>query len=267
MLQVTIPAYNAEETIAAAVESCLNPGVNAVVVVDDKSTDSTPDVIRKLAGKDSRVRGIVLSRNVGQYAACNTAFAHSAPPGVVDYYMMLDSDDINAPERVVKTLDAFAADPDLMIVSGQMESIDQDGNKKGGSYKNLPEDPATVLQRQSRHVLINGVMTFRRRVLDVLGGYEAASGGADTEFIYRAYYACLKMRNLKDVLGYRRVHSGQCTSATQTDPERAAYRTKIAGAWTWWRALKLRGRLQQEHLRINPVTAPIAEFIGTTGSR
>lgn len=232
MLEVNIPAFNAEKTIAEAVRSCLQPNVDHITVIDDKSTDSTPDIIRELSQEDARIRGILLAQNVGQYAACNTSFVFWDAYGASDYYMMLDADDISTPDRAEKTLAAFADDPELMIVSGQMESIDQDGNKKGGSYKNLPEDPAIILDRQSRHVLINGVMTIRRKVLVVLGGYEASSGGADTEFIYRAHYAGLKMRNLKDVFGYRRVHQGQCTSATQTDPERSAYRSKIAGAWS-----------------------------------
>ena len=258
-IEVVIPAYNAERFLREAVESCLQSEVRRVWVVDDKSPDGTLTVARDLGDEHGdRIGVVALHENMGQYAACNTLLAYLKDntsyvmPSLIGF---LDSDDIATGDRFRATRAAFEADDALQVFSGQMETIDEEGRKTKASYDSLPEDPSIILARESKHVLINGVMTIRSDVLDILGGYEAASGGADTEFIVRAFYAGLKMRNTKQVLGYRRVHRAQCTSHTGTDPERAAYRTRIAGSWTWWKALKARGRLRQKHLRIAPVTA------------
>lgn len=57
-VSVLIPARNEEVGIAAAVRSILaSTGVELeVIVLDDSSTDRTADIVRELAGNDSRVR-------------------------------------------------------------------------------------------------------------------------------------------------------------------------------------------------------------------
>ena len=57
-ISVLIPARNEERSIVAAVESVLaNAGAEfEVIVLDDCSDDSTPDLVRDLARKDRRVR-------------------------------------------------------------------------------------------------------------------------------------------------------------------------------------------------------------------
>ena len=73
MVSVVIPAYNAEKTIAACLDSLMKqdyPGDYEVIVVDDGSVDSTPDII---SGYE-RVRlirqanaGLAAARNKGGY--------------------------------------------------------------------------------------------------------------------------------------------------------------------------------------------------------
>ena len=56
-LSVVVQAYHEGATLAAVVEKLLRlPRLLKVVVVDDCSTDSTPEVARRLAAADSRVR-------------------------------------------------------------------------------------------------------------------------------------------------------------------------------------------------------------------
>jgi glycosyltransferase involved in cell wall biosynthesis len=75
-LSVVVPAYNEGATLAAVVEKLLRlPRLLEVVVVDDCSTDSTPEVARKLAATDSRVRVARHERNRGKTEALRTGFA------------------------------------------------------------------------------------------------------------------------------------------------------------------------------------------------
>jgi len=53
-----MPAYNAEKYIGAAIESVLNQTFSdwELIIADDCSTDSTPEIAKSYAAQDSRIR-------------------------------------------------------------------------------------------------------------------------------------------------------------------------------------------------------------------
>ncbi len=74
-LSVVIPAYNEGRTLGAVVEKLLAlPHLLEVVVVDDCSTDATPEVAQRLAGEHARVRVARHDRNRGKADALRTGF-------------------------------------------------------------------------------------------------------------------------------------------------------------------------------------------------
>jgi dolichol-phosphate mannosyltransferase len=78
-LSVVVPVYGCAdclEVLHKRISDALT-GVTSyeIVLVDDCATDGAWDVIRRLAGKDRRVRGIRLSRNFGQHAAITAGLA------------------------------------------------------------------------------------------------------------------------------------------------------------------------------------------------
>jgi glycosyltransferase involved in cell wall biosynthesis len=75
-LSVVVPAYNEGATLAAVVEKLLRlPRLLEVIVVDDASSDSTPEIARALAASDGRVRVARHERNRGKTEALRTGFA------------------------------------------------------------------------------------------------------------------------------------------------------------------------------------------------
>ena len=75
-LSVVIPVYNEERTLASLVTAVMGccTEIHELVIVDDCSTDSTRDVIEKLA-QNPLIRPFFHERNQGKGAALNTAFA------------------------------------------------------------------------------------------------------------------------------------------------------------------------------------------------
>ena len=78
VISVIMPAYNASDCVARAMESALSQtfGQIELIAVDDGSTDGTGEIIASCAGKDSRVTalrqansGAALARNLGLDAA------------------------------------------------------------------------------------------------------------------------------------------------------------------------------------------------------
>lgn len=91
-LSIIIPAYNAAEYIAFCLSTCsaqdLQPSEYEMIVVNDGSTDNTPQIVATYAGKHPNTR-LVNQENKGNGAARNTGVANANGA----YILFLDSDD------------------------------------------------------------------------------------------------------------------------------------------------------------------------------
>jgi glycosyltransferase involved in cell wall biosynthesis len=75
-LSVVMPVYNEGATLKDVVSRVLAvPYLLEIIIVDDCSTDASPEVARQLSEKDPRVRAVFHSRNAGKTAALKTGFA------------------------------------------------------------------------------------------------------------------------------------------------------------------------------------------------
>ncbi len=114
---VIIPAYNAAKTIlrtldsaAAAIETCTKsiPAEIEIVVVDDKSTDDTPDIVTAWGGarllRNADNRGAGFSRNEGVRQSTGA------------FLFFLDADDVFYATHILTCLDALLADDSLGYV-------------------------------------------------------------------------------------------------------------------------------------------------------
>lgn len=102
-----IPAYDAEQTLAASVRSVLAQTEQdfELVIVDDGSRDGTAEVARSFES-DRRVR-VVQQENRGLAASRNTGIEQAAG----EYVAFLDSDDLWMPTFLEATGAALDADP------------------------------------------------------------------------------------------------------------------------------------------------------------
>ena len=87
-VSVVVPAYNAARYLAEALDSALQQDYDAkeIIVVDDGSTDETPEIVKRYSGRVVSVR----QENRGSAAARNVGVAHARG----DYLAFLDSDDL-----------------------------------------------------------------------------------------------------------------------------------------------------------------------------
>ncbi len=77
MLSVVVPAYNEQDTLAAVIERLAAiPNLKEIVIVDDCSSDATPQVIEDLRQRyGSLIKAIRHERNQGKTAGLKTGFA------------------------------------------------------------------------------------------------------------------------------------------------------------------------------------------------
>jgi glycosyltransferase involved in cell wall biosynthesis len=181
-VSIIIPTYNYGRFLRDAIDSALAqtyPPIE-IIVVDDGSTDDTPQVLAEY-GECIRVirqnnRGVAAARNRG-IAAANG-----------DYLVFLDSDDILKPHSLELEIARFIADPALGLVHCATESVDGDGKLLSISQTGMEGWVATELLRLDRQVIAapgSGIMV-PRRVAEEVGGYdETLQPSEDWDFCYR----------------------------------------------------------------------------------
>jgi GT2 family glycosyltransferase len=101
LVSILIPAYNAQDWIAASIQSAIDQTWprKEIVVVDDGSTDDTLSIARRFA---SDYVTVIAQPNRGAAAARNTAYSISKG----DYIQWLDADDLLATDKIARQLDA-----------------------------------------------------------------------------------------------------------------------------------------------------------------
>ena len=99
-VSVIIPTYNSEKYIKECINSVINQTYKnlEIIVIDDKSTDKTLEVIKTI--KDKRIKVITLSKNKGVSNARNIGIKKSTG----DYISFIDSDDYWIKEKISKQI-------------------------------------------------------------------------------------------------------------------------------------------------------------------
>lgn len=174
---VLIPAFNHAEFVEEAVVSALADGGDhcEVIIVDDGSSDATPEVLRGLE-HDDRVT-VHTQENQGAHAALNRLLELARG----DYLFILNSDDAFEPGRLDTLATALEDNPESAAVCSTIRIIDDQGHEIGikNAWRDLepwpaPHPPphladfedAALALLQSNWAATTSNMAFRRRLID-----------------------------------------------------------------------------------------------------
>ena len=126
LVSIVIPVHNGEEYIKEAIDSCLNQTYEnkEIIVVDDKSEDSTLDILREY---EERIRVIPVEKQNGLGNVINIGIRASNG----EYVARMDADDVMYPTRLERQLEYMQGHSACVAVGGQIDIIDQDGNITG----------------------------------------------------------------------------------------------------------------------------------------
>ena len=219
LVTIVTPAYNQKRYIAACVESVLAQTYPSweQVVVDDGSTDGTPDVVDGF--RDPRIRCIRLPhRGLASLAeSYNTALASARGELVA----VLEGDDLWPAGKLEAQVPTFD-DPAVLLSWGRGALVDDQGRPCGervSVHTRRPSeryDAAELFRRLTRVNLLTPTVTVmvRRSVLDRAGGFRQAGSSLYVDLPTWLWITATNQGQgcfLNQVLGHYRVHGQQTT--------------------------------------------------------
>ncbi len=228
-VSVLINTYNHERYIEQAIISVLEQDFSSaeieILVVDDGSTDRTPEIVRKF---EPRVR-LLRKTNGGQASAFNAAIPETTA-GLVAF---LDGDDWWAKEKLSTVAQAFDANPEIPAVGhGFYEVYDGEPRilmvpRKAGriGLDNLEETRISTVAKS----FIGTFITVRRSVLERVGQIPGQLVLCADEPIMAAALALGGAFLLDRPLGYYRFHSSNQFGFESRDlaPNKRKYQVQV----------------------------------------
>jgi glycosyltransferase involved in cell wall biosynthesis len=188
---VIIPVYNGSRYLATTLESVLaqSYALHEIIVIDDGSTDSSPDILRSYGDRLRVTRqdnqGIAAARNAGLRQVTG------------DVINFIDQDDLWPAGRTEALVSALQSDPDALVAVGQVEILYE---------RSRPPDPSENLGAAVREFYV-GSLCARKQVFELLGPFHTGLGYADDlDFMLRRREAKIKTVYLDDVTLQYRLH-------------------------------------------------------------
>jgi len=234
LVSVIMTTYNIGQRVDIAIESILNQTYQNIelIVVDDKSSDNTVEIVERWVQKDRRVKLIKLSKNVGTYVAKNIALLQIAKGEFVTCH---DSDDWSHPLKIQRQVEPLQKNRRLVASISSWVRLDDEGK--------FYARPVHPLMRQNPSSLL-----FRRKsVLKKVGIWDSVRTGADSEYIERIKLVVGRKNvlRIKEPLSFGAHREDSLMTASSTgfcDLGISSQRLEYWEAWRSWHINELRAR-------------------------
>lgn len=175
-VSVVIPCFNAEQTLARALDSCVVlPEAMQIVVVDDGSQDASCDIVAHYSRRYGQIELLRMSQNGGAARARNWGAMHAVHPLLA----FLDADDEYFPGGLRDAVAFMARDPRQASVRLDVE------------YCDFPDDIIVHPDFEALAAILSNTvpssLVIRRSVFSALGGFSLDDvfrrhGGEDGAF-------------------------------------------------------------------------------------
>ncbi|MFA5792117.1 MAG: glycosyltransferase [Candidatus Paceibacterota bacterium] len=197
LVSVIMTTYNAERFIDEAIQSILNQTLKnyELIIIDDCSKDNTWNIIEGYSKKDNRIRALRHEHNLGSCETLNEGKKMSRG----DYIAVMDNDDWSYPDRIEKQASFLDVHPDVGLVGGAMEIMDENGVIKAMREYNLTDD--VIRKKIFRYSpFSHPLIMYRRSVLEKVGFSNCTFAPADDYELYFRMGKISKFANLPDTL-------------------------------------------------------------------
>lgn len=212
-VSVLMPCFDVAETVDEAIASLVEQTMPdfELVAVDDGSTDGTADHLQGWAARDARIRVLHIP-HAGIIAALNAGLAACRAP----YVARMDADDRAHEERLERQAGFLDANPQIALVGSLVEGFPADGVREGFRLymewlNHLVDHDSITREIYIESPLAHPSVTFRKRWVEQVGGYQDRGWPEDYDLWLRMHLAGARFAKVPEVLLYWREHGERLT--------------------------------------------------------
>jgi hypothetical protein len=230
-ISVLIDTYNHEQFIEQAIGSVLGQDFpvseREILLVDDGSTDKTPEILRKY---EPRIR-VLRKENGGQASAFNFAI----PECRGEIVSFLDGDDWWAPDKLTQVVDAMNANPEVGIVGHGIVNVLRDGQQLSETLRENFRFQANSLAgaklfRRRGAFLGTSRMTIRAELLRRIGSVPEQIKIQADEYLFTMACVLSVAQILPKALTFYRMHDQNRFQLAKFDPATLRHKQKCLAA-------------------------------------
>lgn len=221
LVSVITPVYNREKYLTKCIESILSQTYEnfEFIIIDDKSTDSTLEILKNYELIDSRIKILENDKNLG----ATLSFNRGLDIAKGKYIARMDSDDISLPDRFLKQVDVFEGWHELEVLGTGAILIDYNENEIG--RRQFPSDFKRI-----KNILNTGVPVFdpsvmmRTSSLRAVKGFDKRLAPADDYHLWLTLFKQKKIiSNINDYLIKYRLHDSNLSKLESKQQLRKSY--------------------------------------------
>ena len=224
---ILIDTYNHERFIEEAIQSVLAQDFCAsdreILVVDDGSTDRTPEILRKF---EPHIR-VLRKKNGGQASAFNLGI----PECKGEVVAFLDGDDWWASSKLTQVAATMTGDPALGFVGHGIITVFQDGTQRTESLRDgfcfqANQMPGALLFRRRCSFMGTSRMAIRKTLLQEIGKVPEEIEVQADEYLYTLAAVRMPACILPETLTFYRLHADNGFIISNGDPQKLRRKQK-----------------------------------------
>lgn len=222
LVTTIIPVFNRPILVREAIESVLSQSYKNVeiIVVDDGSTDNTPDVLTELARGEPRVRlfrqlnsGPGVARELGRLNARG------------EFIQYLDSDDVLLPKKFEVQIDALKLNPMADVCYGKTEQLALRATPNGIAGRSTGVAHSSMYPSFLRERWwYTSTPLYRRSVVERAGPWSTLMNEEDWEYDCRIASMGGRLAYVDALVSLHRYHDEHLSSDGATDVAKLAHR-------------------------------------------
>lgn len=210
LVSIVLPVYNGERFLRASIDSVIAQTFPnwELLILDDCSTDSSPEIAKEYEQRDSRIIYYRNEKNLRLPGNLNKGF--SLAKG--DYLTWTSDDNMYRPTAIEKMVDALQENPDAHLAFASCRIIDENGN---------PIEYIAVNERSKKRIVgidsVGACFLYTRKAYEVVGDYDAEYILVEDFDYWQRIFHHFDTVAIEEILYDYRYHSGALTSTMKQE--------------------------------------------------
>ena len=182
LISIVLPVYNGANHISQSIESVLQQTYSnwELIIVDDCSTDNTPEIIDNFEKSDPRIRVFHNERNLKLPSTLNVGFTEAKG----EYFTWTSDDNMYRPNALEKMVDVLEKNSDIDLVYADYSAINDEGEF-------IKEEKNAEPSEIRFYNMVGACFMYRSSLAQKVGKYDPETFLAeDFDYWIRCYNCC-----------------------------------------------------------------------------